>query len=307
MAARLLYARRMDAAPHLMFAELPPLAGVGAGWLALIGTLGVVLIVRGARMLPLLVLLAGGIAGWAVGVRIHQSFALRVPEWGAAMAAAVIVATISVVFLRIGVAWMMALLASALCILLACSMIDRGMLNPAPAPIVRGGAALTDGSSAPMLGEAQPTPRDLAPTLLQAMARSWADVPADAGFLPRTVDAWRHMRARGDAWWTRLPSTTQTLVSAFGWGGFAAGFVAAIFFARGVPVLLTSVIGSALAVAAGACFVERITGGRVAVPPQPWPWIMFIGAGAVLGLLLQSASIAPKAIPAENENTNDHG
>ena len=56
----------MDAAPHLMFAELPPLAGVGAGWLALIGTLGVVLIVRGARMLPLLVLLP-----WIVAVGLR--------------------------------------------------------------------------------------------------------------------------------------------------------------------------------------------------------------------------------------------
>ena len=222
----------MDAAPCLL-AELPPLAGASAGWLALLGALGVVLVARGARMLPLLVLVAGGIAGWAVGIRIHQSFALRVPEWGAALAAAVIVATLSVVFLRIGVAWMMALLASALCVLLSCTMIDRGILNPSPTPIVRGGAALTDGSSAPMLGDAEPTPRDLAPTLLDALARSWNDAATDAGFVARTTDAWRHMRARTDAWWARLPSATQTLVSAFGWGGFAAGFIAAIFFVVG--------------------------------------------------------------------------
>lgn len=297
----------MDAVPCLLFAELPPLAGASAGWLALLGALGVVLVARGARMLPLLVLVAGGIAGWAVGIRIHQSFALRVPEWAAALSAAVIVATISVVFLRIGVAWMMALMASALCILLSCAMIDRGVLNPAPAPIVRGGAALTDGSSAPMLGEAEPTPRDLAATLLEAMARSWADVPTEAGFIARTTDAWRHMRARTDAWWARLPSTTQTLVSAFGWGGFAAGFVAAIFFARGVPVLLTSIVGSALAVATVACFVERLSGGRVAVPAQPWPWLMFIGAGTVLGLLLQSARTAPKPAQAADGTTTDHG
>ncbi len=297
----------MDAAPCLLFAELPPLAGVSAGWLALLGALGVVLVARGGRMLPLLVLAAGGIAGWAIGIRLHQSFALRVPEWAAALAAAVLIATISVVFLRIGVAWMMALLASALCILLSCAMIDRGILNPAPAPIVRGGAALTDGSSAPMLGEAEPTPRDLAPTLLEAMARSWADVPTDAGFIARTTDAWRHMRARTDAWWARLPSTTQTLVSAFGWCGFAAGFVAAIFFARGVPVLLTSIVGSALAVATVACLVERLSGGRVAIPPQPWPWLMFIGAGTVLGLLLQSARTTPKPVQATESATTNHG
>lgn len=306
MTARLLYVRRMDAAPCLL-AELPPLAGASAGWLALLGALGVVLVARGARMLPLLVLVAGGIAGWAVGIRIHQSFALRVPEWAAALAAAVIVATVSVVFLRIGVAWMMALLASALCVLLSCTMIDRGILNPSPTPIVRGGAALTDGSSAPMLGDAEPTPRDLAPTLLDALARSWNDAATDAGFVARTTDAWRHMRARTDAWWARLPSATQTLVSAFGWGGFAAGFIAAIFFARGVPVLLTSIVGSALAVAAIASFVERLSAGRLAVPPQPWPWLMFIGAGTVLGLLLQAARTAPKPTPASDGTTNDHG
>lgn len=306
MAAELLYARRMDAVPPLILAELAPLAGVSAAWLALLGALGVVLVARGARMLPLLVLAAGAIAGWAIGIRLHQSFALRVPEWAAALSAAVVIATISVVFLRIGVAWMMALLTSALCILLSCAMIDRGVLNPAPAPIVRGGAALTDGSSAPMLGEAEPTPRDLAPTLLEAMSRSWADVPTEAGFLARTTDAWRHMRARTDAWWARLPSTTQTLVSAFGWVGFAAGFVAAIFFARGVPVLLTSVVGSALAVAAVASFIERLSGGGVALPPQPWPWLMFIGGGTVLGLLLQAPRTAPTPTqPADG--TTDHG
>jgi len=307
MSARLLYARRMDAASSLLLAELAPFAGAGAGWLALLGALGVVLVARGARMLPFLVLVAGGIAGWAVGIRIHQSFALRVPEWAAACSAAVILATISVVFMRIGVAWMMALLGSALCILLSCTMIDRGILNPAPAPIMRGGAALTDGSSAPILGQAEPTPRDLAPTLFVAMARSWADVSTDQGFIARTVDAWRHMRARTDAWWARLPTNTQTLVSAFGWGGFAAGFVAAIFFARGVGVLLTSIVGSALAVASLACFLERLSGGRVAIPPQPWPWLMFIGAGAVLGLLLQSARTAPKPTPAPDDTTTDHG
>jgi hypothetical protein len=297
----------MDAAPTLLLAELAPLAGVGAGWLALLGALGVVLVARGARMLPLLVLVAGGIAGWAIGIRLHQSFALRVPEWAAALAAAVVIGTVSVVFVRIGVAWMMALVASALCILLSCAMIDRGVLNPAPAPIVRGGAALTDGSSAPMLGEAKPTPRDLAPTLLEAMARSWADVPTDAGFIARTAGAWRHMRARTDAWWARLPSTTQTLVSAFGWGGFAAGFVAAIFFARGVPVLLTSIVGSALAVASLASFIERLSEERIAVPPQPGPWLMFVGGGAVLGLLLQSDRNPPKPTKADDSATNDHG
>ena len=297
----------MDAAPTLLFAELAPLAGVSAAWLALLGALGVVLVARGARMLPLLVLVAGGIAGWAIGIRLHQSFALRVPEWAAALSAAVLVATISVVFLRIGVAWMMALLASALCVLLSCAMIDRGVLNPAPAPIVRGGAALTDGSSAPILGEAEPTPRDLAPTLLEAMARSWADVPSDAGFIARTTGAWRHMRARTDAWWARLPSTTQTLVSAFGWGGFAAGFVAAIFFARGVPVLLTAIVGSGLAVASLASFIERLSGGRVALPPQPWPWLMFIGGGVVLGLLLQSGRTTTKPTQAADSATTDHG
>lgn len=296
----------MDAAFQHLIAELPPLSGVGVGWLALLGALGVVLVVRGASMLPVLVLLAGGIAGWAIGIRLHQSFALRVPEWAAALSAALVVATVSVVFLRIGVAWMMSLLASGLCVLACCSMIDRGMLNPAPAPIVRGGAALTDGSSAPMLGDAEPTPRDLAPTLLDALGRSWADVPADAGFLARSADAWRHMRARGDAWWGRLPATTQTLVSAFAWGGFAAGFVASIFFARGVPVLLTSVVGSALALAAGACFVERISGGRMSMPAQPGPWLMFISAGTVLGFVLQSSRAAADR-PVDAAGTNDHG
>ena len=108
------YVRRMDAVPLLILAELAPLAGVSAAWLALLGALGVVLVARGARMLPLLVLAAGAIAGWAIGIRLHQSFALRVPEWAAALAAAVVIATISVVFLRIGVAWMMALLTSAI-------------------------------------------------------------------------------------------------------------------------------------------------------------------------------------------------
>lgn len=303
----LLYSPRMDAAPCLLLAELAPLDGVGAGWLALLGALGVVLVVRGARMLPLLVLVAGGLAGWAIGIRMHQSFALRVPEWAAALAAALIVATVSVVFLRVGVAWMMALLSSALCILLSCAMVDRGILNPSPVSIVRGGAPLTDGRSTPMLGDAAPTPRDLAPTLLEAMSRSWADVPADAGFIARTTGAWRHMRARTDAWWERMPPTTQTLVSAFGWGGFAAGFVAAFFFSRAVPVLLTSIVGSALAVATVACFAQRLSGGRVALPPQPWPWLSFIGAGTVLGLLLQSARTTPKPEPAPEQPTSDHG
>ena len=138
------------------------------------------------------------------------------------------------------------------------------------------------------------------------MSRSWADVPTEAGFLARSTDAWRHMRARTDAWWARLPSTTQTLVSAFGWVGFAAGFVAAIFFARGVPVLLTSVVGSALAVAAVASFIERISGGGVALPPQPWPWLMFIAGGTVLGLLLQSPRTAPTPTPPA-DGTTDHG
>jgi hypothetical protein len=284
----------MDAAPAILFAELPPLAGVGAGWLALLGGLGIVLLVRGARMLPLLVLVGGGIAGWALGIRLHQSLALRVPEWAAAVSAAVVLATISVVFLRIGVAWMMALICSGACVILSCALVDRGALNPAPAPIVRGGAALTDGSSAPMLGDAEPTPRDLTPTLLDAIGRSWADGPADAGFLTRTVDAWRHLRSRGDAWWARLPSTTQTLVSAFGWGGFAAGFIAAIFFPRGVAVLLTAIVGASLAVAVLASFAERVSSGRVTLPPQPAPWLMFLAGGTVLGVLLQAGRSTPR-------------
>jgi hypothetical protein len=221
----------------------------------------------------------------------------------------VLLATASVIFLRVGVAWMMALVGSAACVVMACVLIDRGALNPAPAPIVRGGAALTDGSSAPMLGEAEPTPRDLTPTLFEALARCWTDGSPDAGFVARSVDAWRHVRARGDAWWARLPSTTQTLVSAFGWGGFAAGFIAAIFFPRPVAVLLTSVLGSSLAVSVLASLVERLSSGRFAVPARPAPWLMFLAAGAVLGVLMQ-ASRAAGAAPArasEAEPDPDHG
>lgn len=296
----------MDASFPRLLAELPPLEGVGLGWLAVLGVLGLVLLARGARVLPLLALLGGAIGGCALGIRVHQALAMRVPEWAVALAGAMLLASVSVIFLRMGIAWMAAIATGSLSVLLACVLIDRGVLNPSPAPIVRGGAALLDGRSEAMLGAAAPTPRDLAPSLLAAAARSWGDVSPDAGFLTRTAEAWRHARARGDAWWARLPSTAQTLVAAFAWGGFAVGFLCAIVFSRPLSVGLTALLGSLLTLAVAASFLERATGGALALPNSAAPWMMFLAGGTVMGILLQAAP-APKPPADPMPQPDDHG
>ncbi len=293
----------MDASLPIIFSELPPLAGVGVLWVGAIGALGAMLVARGAKLLPLLALLAGAVGGWALGIRLHQMQLLRVPDWALASVCSVVLAILSTVFLRLGIAWITALVVSALCLIATCGMLDRGMLDLAPVPIVRGGADLTDGSADPILTAQPSVPSDLTRTLLGAIAQSFKDVPSDLSFLPRLGAAWRHMHERLNGWWVRLPSNAQTLMSAAGWGGFVVGLGIGLFFRVVVHVVITSVIGSALAVASISSLAERMSGGRWALPDELLPWVLFIAAGTVLGVLLQSPSRirAPEQVDAEEE------
>ncbi|MDA0803027.1 MAG: hypothetical protein O2819_04635 [Planctomycetota bacterium] len=262
--------------------------------------IGLVLLLRGNRVLQPMAIVAGALVGWVVG---SSAQAVLVPSWpwmACAIGGAVVGALCAVLGLRLLVAMTAAVVGAVIGLAVGAVAIDWGAV---PAAAVVPSDAQSSASVEP-LNERAASAVILA-TLDEVLGRGaaiansirvddvWSQFgsPAD-GTTPATPIA--GAKSSVEVWWATLDQPSRTVAAGSVVVGATVGFLAGLLFFKAMIAIITALAGGYLVTSAGWVLAAHFI-ASVGEPSALVWWLSFVGI-AVVGCAFQWRS-KPKPKP----------
>lgn len=262
---------------------------------------GVVLLLAGGRMVPLLLSIAGMLAGCAAGWTVGESLNLALPSWALAVTGGVVGAVLGALLCRLVMAGLLAAL-FAWCGLMAAANLGDRVTTPPPAVAAGADAemeavwevVLDDGSPLASLppelkaqisgAAAQAALTDLDARIRQQLdsIRSQLSSPVVQSRFDQALARWSTLRSDAMAWWDARPSHQRTfLLAASAAAGFL-GLMIGLLASRWTAITVTAAAGAATMVVCGGALLEN-QGVSVHIAPRAllllWTVLSLIGIG----------------------------